>query len=107
MKMCRFSGGGGGGGVVVFIAGLLGSGCNKPTAPPMPPPPPVSVARPIDREVQEWDEYPGRLESAHLQEVRAQISGYLQEVKFKEGAIVNKGDVLFVIDPRPFEAEVA
>ena len=55
----------------------------------------------------EWDEYPGRLEAMHLVEVRAQVSGYLQSVHFKEGGFVSKDDLLFVIDPRPFEAEVA
>ena len=91
----------------ICLAAVLVVGCNRREAPPAPPPPTVTVAHPLDREVMEWDEYPGRLEAMHLVEVRAQVSGYLQSVHFKEGGIVNKDDLLFVIDPRPFEAEVS
>src|SRR5688572_20356687 len=92
---------------IVVLAVFHTWGCNRSEAPPAPPPPTVTVAHPLDREVMEWDEYPGRLEAVHLVEVRAQVSGYLQSVHFKEGGIVNKDDLLLVIDPRPFEAEVA
>ncbi len=72
----------------------------------MPPQPPtVSVVQPVAREVVEWDEYIGRLESPETVEVRARVSGYLDKVHFKEGKEVKKGDVLFTIDPRPYRAE--
>jgi RND family efflux transporter MFP subunit len=68
-----------------------------------PPLPAVSVANPVEKNVTEWDEYTGRFEAVDTVEVRARISGVLNEVKFTDGAIVKKGDLLFVIDPRPFE----
>ncbi len=68
-----------------------------------PPPPAVSVANPLEKEVVEWDEYTGRFDAVDTVEVRARISGFLNEVKFTDGAIVKKGDLLFVIDPRPFQ----
>lgn len=73
---------------------------------PKPPPahPKVVVSHPVDREVTEWDEYTARLEAVDLVEVRPRVSGYLQAVAFKEGTIVQKGDLLFQIDPRPYEA---
>lgn len=77
--------------------------CAKP-APPPEPPPKVTVAKPIEREIVEWDEYTARLEAVDYVEVRARVGGYLDEVRFKEGATVQAGQVLFVIDPRPYEA---
>jgi membrane fusion protein, multidrug efflux system len=91
----------------VFVVGLLMLGCNRQKAAPQPPPPAVTVAHPLDREVMEWDEYPGRLEAVHTVHVRAQVGGYMQSVHFREGGLVKKGDLLFAIDPRPFEAEVS
>jgi RND family efflux transporter MFP subunit len=64
----------------------------------------VGVSKPLAKAVTDWDEYTGRLEAVQAVEVRARVSGYLQSVNFKDGAIVNKGDKLFVIDPRPYEA---
>ena len=70
------------------------------------PPPEVTVARPIVREVIDWDEYTGRLASPETVEIRARVSGYLDAVHFKEGAEVKQGELLFTIDPRPYEAIV-
>jgi RND family efflux transporter MFP subunit len=70
------------------------------------PPPKVTVSQPIVREVIEWDEYTGRLESTESVEVRARVNGYLQSVHFRDGQVVKKGDLLFIIDPRPYQAEV-
>lgn len=81
-------------------------GCRESTA-PAPPPPEVDVARPILREITEWDDYTGRLAAIDTVEVRPRVSGYLESVHFKEGQIVEKGDLLFVIDPRPFRAVLA
>src|SRR5204863_8564793 len=74
-------------------------------AQPQTPLPVVSVTQPVAREVVEWDEYIGRLESPETVEVRARVSGYLDKVHFKEGKEVKKGDLLFTIDPRPYQAE--
>lgn len=68
-----------------------------------PPPPPVTVSRPVQREVVEWDEYTGQFAAVEYVEIRARVSGYLQSIHFQDGQIVNQGDLLFVIDPRPFE----
>lgn len=65
--------------------------------------PVVTVSKPIVREVIEWDEYTGRLEATETVEVRARVAGYLDRVHFKDGQIVQKGDLLYTIDPRPFE----
>lgn len=69
-----------------------------------PGPLPVSVANPIKRTVTETAEFTGRFEASELVEVRAQVSGQLVQVAFKDGADVKKGDLLFKIDPRPYEA---
>ncbi len=68
--------------------------------------PPVSVAQPLMKSIVEWDEYTARLQAVETVQVRARVSGYLESIQFKEGSVVKKGDQLFVIDPRPFEAEL-
>ncbi|HEY5744099.1 MAG TPA: efflux RND transporter periplasmic adaptor subunit [Terrimicrobiaceae bacterium] len=70
-----------------------------------PPPPEVSVASPVVKEVTEWDDLTGRLEPIKSVEVRPRVSGYLDSIHFKDGQEVKAGDLLFVIDPRPYEAE--
>src|SRR5688572_26677660 len=83
---------------------LLGiAGCGKKEPPP-PPPPTVTVANPIEQTIVEWDEYTGRLSAIEAVEVRARVSGYLQSIHFQDGSTVKQGDLLFVIDPRPYEA---
>jgi len=79
----------------------LGCGQHPPSAPP---PPKVKALHPVQREVMEWDEYTARLDAVDSVEVRPRVSGYLQSVHFKDGALVKKGDLLFLIDPRPYEA---
>ena len=71
-----------------------------------PPAPEVSVAEVVAREITEWDEYTGHLEAKDTVEIRPQVSGVLQRVAFTEGKEVKKGDLLFQIDPRPFQAEL-
>jgi multidrug efflux system membrane fusion protein len=69
-----------------------------------PPPLPVKMAQAVQREVVEWEEYPGRIEAVESVDVRARVDGYLEKVNFKAGDRVKKGDLLFLIDPRPFKA---
>lgn len=69
--------------------------------------PAVTVAKPVARKVTEWDEYTGRFVAKHRVAVRARVSGYLDSVHFHEGQHVEAGQLLFVIDPRPFRAEAA
>jgi membrane fusion protein, multidrug efflux system len=91
---------------LVGLVLLLASCQQKQASTPPPPPPKVTVSQPVLREVTEWDEYTGRLEAVESVEVRARVSGYLQSVHFTDGAIVKKGALLFVIDPRPYQAEL-
>src|SRR5258705_535874 len=92
-------------GVAPLLIGSLLAGCGKHASQVAPPPPTVSAVQPTAREVVEWDEYIGRLESPETVEIRARVSGYLDKVHFKEGKEVKKGDLLFTIDPRPYQAE--
>lgn len=80
------------------------AGCGKSEQSGGPPPPPVTVTKAIQKEVTEWDDYTGRLAAVDEVEVRAQVSGYLESIHFKDGQMVKKGDLLFVIDPRPYQA---
>lgn len=63
----------------------------------------MTVSKPVVREIVEWDEYTARLDAVEQVDVRARVGGYLNEVRFKDGDNVQQGDLLFVIDPRPFE----
>ncbi len=85
---------------------LLTACPQQQAAAPPPPPPKVTVSQPLVRDVVEWDEFTGRLEAVESVEVRARVSGYLQSVHFTDGAVVKKGALLFVIDPRPYQAEL-
>jgi RND family efflux transporter MFP subunit len=67
-------------------------------------PPEVTVAAPIKRDIVEDDEFVGRFEAVQAVDIRARVSGYLQDVDFREGSMVTKGDLLFTIDRRIFEA---
>jgi len=91
--------------IAPLLSGLLLTGCGKQPTQTAPPPPVVSVIVPVSREVVEWDEYIGRMEAPESVEIRARVSGYLDKVHFKEGKEVKKGDLLFTIDPRPYQAE--
>jgi membrane fusion protein, multidrug efflux system len=90
---------------LAILAGLI-AGCSSSAQPKAPAPPEVSVAEVICKQIGDSDEFTGRLEAVHAVEVRPRVSGYLQSVHFKEGEIVREGDLLFQIDPRPFQAEV-
>ena len=70
------------------------------------PPPAVTVSHPLQKEVTEWDEFTGQFQAVDYVEIRARVSGWLNEIHFTDGQIVNKGDLLFVIDPRPYEIQL-
>jgi RND family efflux transporter MFP subunit len=89
-----------------FVLGPAWSPAKKDQPAPAASLPKVTVSRPVVREIIEWDEYTGRLEATESVEVRARVNGYLQSIHFKDGAIVKRGDLLFVIDPRPYQAEL-
>jgi RND family efflux transporter MFP subunit len=95
--------------VAVSSALLLGvftlGRSSKPPAPP--PAQAVTVATVLERDITEWDEFTGRLEAVDQVEIRARVSGYIKRVAFAEGKEVSKGEVLFEIDPRPYQADLA
>src|SRR3954471_24396948 len=90
-----------------LIAAVFLLGCKPPAAMTPPEKPSVGVARPVVKEIYDWDEYTGRMAAVDAVDVRARVGGYLDGIRFKDGQIVNKGDVLFIIDPRPFNAILA
>src|SRR6266571_880659 len=83
---------------------LMGSGCRKASAPQQGPLP-VNVVTVVEKEVNEWDEFTGRLDPVESVEIRPRVSGYITEIHFEAGAIVKNGDLLYVIDPRPYQAD--
>jgi membrane fusion protein, multidrug efflux system len=90
--------------VIALLAVTL-SGCgDKPPAPAASAAPSVTVAQPVKRTVTDWDEFTGRFEAVAEVQVRARVGGFVTSVEFRDGAIVRTGDLLYVIDARPFEA---
>ena len=91
--------------LMLLIACAL-SGCGeKPQQPAAAaPPPPVTVATPVKRTVTDWDDFTGRFQAVEEVQVRARVGGAVTNVEFRDGAIVRAGDLLYVIDARPFEA---
>jgi RND family efflux transporter MFP subunit len=93
--------------LAALALGLAGCEPNQPRAERAPPPAKVTVAKPTKRLVADYDEYVGRFVAVDAIEVRARVSGYLEAIHFKDGQLVKKGDLLFTIDRRPFEAALA
>src|SRR6478736_1823643 len=92
------------GSLAVLLAVAL-SGCSEKPAPrAAAAPPPVTVAQPVKRIVTEWDEFTGRFEAVEEVQVRARVGGFVTNVEFKDGDMVHAGDLLYLIDSRPFEA---
>jgi RND family efflux transporter MFP subunit len=87
--------------VLISTAGCSVSGGSPSSAPP----PEVSVAQVLQRPVKDWDEFTGRLQAVETVEIRPRVSGYIDLVAFTEGKLVKRGDLLFVIDPRPYKAD--
>ena len=79
------------------------AGCGNKSKPP-PPPPNVTVATPLQQTLVDWDDYTGQFVAVDSVDVRPRVTGYLQSVNFKDGDYVRKGQLLFVIDPRPYQA---
>jgi multidrug efflux system membrane fusion protein len=92
----------------ITLTALYGCGNNADSETPAPQSQPldVTIAQPLAQEVTDWDEYTGRIEAVNSVDVRARVSGYLEKVNFKAGSTVKKGELLFVIDPRPFQAQL-
>jgi len=94
--------------VIGTAAGLsLTSKAEKPQAVTAPAATPVTVAAVLEKSVTEWDDFSGRVEAIEYVEIRPRVTGTIDAIHFKEGQLVRKGDLLFSIDPRPFQAELA
>jgi RND family efflux transporter MFP subunit len=90
---------------LIALLALSLSGCgDKPPQQAAAGPPPVTVAQPTKRTVTDWDEFTGRFEAVEEVQVRARVGGFVTSVEFRDGAFVGPGDLLYVIDARPFEA---
>ncbi|WP_025560359.1 efflux RND transporter periplasmic adaptor subunit [Sphingomonas sp. UNC305MFCol5.2] len=92
---------------VLLVAGGVSVFNRESPAVAAPPPPTVTVAQPLVRQVNEWDDYVGRFEASRSVEVRPRVSGQVVGIHFTDGAIVQKGQLLFTIDSRPFAAALA
>jgi RND family efflux transporter MFP subunit len=92
---------------MAVVACIFSAGCKPSTEAPAPaPPPPVTVATPVQKEIVEWDEYTGRTNAVESVKIRPRVSGYIDQIGFKDGQLVKPGDVLFVIDPSPYQASL-
>jgi len=105
-------------GFILFLVLLLAAGAGylgyrywgfwqgEQAAAPAPPPPAVTVSKPLVKEMEEWSDFTGQFEARESVEVRARVSGYLESINFVDGQLVKKGDLLLVIEPRPFENDL-
>jgi RND family efflux transporter MFP subunit len=84
------------------LAGTLAAGENPPQAAP----PKVTVCQPLVREVTDYADFPGRTQAAQRVDIRSRVTGYLVKVAFQPGALVKRGELLFEIDPRPYQADL-
>src|ERR1700741_4294230 len=92
--------------VATSLTFLLAACDGKPVSNAAPLPPPVTVSKPLQKPITEWDEYPGRFTAVETVEIRARVSGFIESIHFQDGQIVKQGDLLFVIDPRPYKIAV-
>src|SRR3954465_14951122 len=92
-------------GPLIMVLALAVAGCGDKSAPQAAvAPPSVTVAQPTKRTVTDWDEFTGRFEAVEEVQVRARVGGFVTSIEFRDGAFVKAGDLLYVIDARPFEA---
>ncbi len=89
------------------VASFSGSSASESEPAGAMPAPSVTIAKPEAEKIVEWDEFTGRFKAVDSVEIRARVSGYLEAVAFEDGVTIHKGDLLFKIDPRPFEADLA
>ena len=92
----------------IFLSLMLAA-CNTATdtaKPSAPPSPNVKVAQAISKEMTQWDEYTGRIEAVNEVQLRSRVSGYIEKVQFAAGAKVKKGDILFLMDNKPYKSQL-
>lgn len=91
----------------VMVTGGLYGCSSKGEAQGPPPAPPVTVSTPLAERVVDWDDFTGRFEATQSVDVRARVGGYIQSVHFRDGDFVSRGQLLFTLDPRPAQAQLA
>src|SRR5260370_21459221 len=91
--------------LIALVLAIL-PGCKQVVAPQAALPPAVTVSQPLERDLIRWDQYSGNLSSPKTAIVDARVSGLIEQAPFQEGAVVHQGDLLFKIDPRPFQADL-
>ena len=91
--------------ILIVLSLLSLGGCGEQQKAVELPPPVVTVTKAIEKKIQDWDDYTGRLAPMGTVDVRPRVSGYITEVKFVDGDLVKKGQPLFIIDPRPYQAD--
>src|SRR5436309_15119033 len=92
-------------GPLIMVLAIALAGCGDKSAPQAAvAPPSVTIAQPTKRTVTDWDEFTGRFEAVEEVQVRARVGGFVTSVEFRDGDIVHAGDLLYVLDSRPFEA---
>ena len=89
---------------LVAVAGLGVFGCGQKPASQAPPPPTVTVAKPVKKEIVEWLYFTAQTQAIDTVTITPRVTGYIDNITFKEGDIIDFGDLLFVIDPRPYQA---
>src|SRR5258708_26749811 len=90
--------------IAMVVMATVITACGNSQAEAPPPPPEVDAAQVVTKSVRQWDEFTGRIAAIGAVDIRPRVSGYIDRIAFKEGAMVNAGDLLFVIDPRPYRA---
>lgn len=95
-----------GAGVVVALVARFFAGAPAQASLVAPPPPPVTVSTALATTTADWSSFTGQFTPVDSVDIRAQVTGYLTEIDFKDGQIVHKGDLLFVIDPRPYQIQL-
>jgi membrane fusion protein, multidrug efflux system len=90
----------------VLFAALAVAGCDSKPAANEPQLPVVTVSRPLEKRITEWDEYTGRFVAVKTVEVRARVSGFINSIHFRDGQVVKQGELLFIIDERPYRLAV-
>lgn len=93
-------------GAALAVFTFLVCGCRGGGGPPQRPPATVTVMHPLQKDVTDWEDFAGRLQSPESTNIQARVSGLITDTPFKEGALVHQGDVLFVINDRPFKADL-
>ncbi|WP_020651261.1 efflux RND transporter periplasmic adaptor subunit [Solimonas variicoloris] len=92
--------------LVLAAAGLSGCSAQDASAAAAPPAPEVTVRAVVQQQIVDWDRYTGRFEAVEHVELRPRVTGYIDRVAYTEGALVRKGELLFQIDPRPYQARL-